>query len=517
MCKHIVVAAILLLASNANPAQRAFSNSGYIDANSILMMTTNYGLYGYDVGGVFGHSYGTFYPYTGIANIQNGTQIKSPLYSAGLWLGGKVSGVTRVSTSDFASEYWPGPMSAGTFVADADTISAYKIYKISADSAEGNPNQDYLNWPTGQGAPTDGLGHPLIRGSQTVWSVFNDANPAPHTAVNGSTPPLGIEVQQIVWSSNESGYGHVIYLEYRLFNRGGNSITDFYVTPFYDPDLGGAQDDLTGCDSATGTIFCYNSTNTDTQYGATPPALGIRLLYGPASVSIHDSAYYFGTWRHGYKNLPMSSFVSYFNGDDPQSAVESYNLMQGLNRNGTPLANGTTFSFPGDPVTGSGDLNPNPGNPHFVASFGPIDFLPGDSQSFVLKIAIGQGSDRLTSITDMRSIMNTPDSIVTGVDEIDGPSLPGSFQLSQNHPNPFNPSTVIEYRLASRSDVQLVVVDLLGRRVRTLVAQARQAAGPYKVTWDGSGDDGKQCSSGVYFYRLQTNSGTESRKMILLK
>ncbi|MFZ1685502.1 MAG: FlgD immunoglobulin-like domain containing protein [Candidatus Zixiibacteriota bacterium] len=517
MKKHIMVAAILLLATTVQPSPRLFHNSSYFDANSILMMTTNYGLYGYDVGNVFGYSHGTFYPYTGVDNIYNGTQIKSPLYSAGLWLGGKVAGVTRVSTSDFGSEYWPGPMSGGTFVSDADTVSAYRVYKIYADSAEGNPNPDYLNWPTGQGAPTDGLGHPLVRGSQTVWLVFNDANPARHNAINGSTSTLGIEIQQVVWGTNLTGYERVIYLEYRLFNRGGNAITNFYMTPFFDPDLGGAQDDLTGCDTLISTIYCYNATNSDAWYGATPPALGIRFLYGPAVASIHDSAYFFGTWIHGYRNLPMSSFVSYFNGDDPQSAAESYNLMQGLKRNGSPLANGTTFSFPGDPVAGTGDLNSTPGNPHFVASFGPIDFLPGDSQSFVLKLVIGQGADRLTSITDMRSLANTPDSITTGVEEPAGPILPRSFQLGQNHPNPFNPSTVIEYSLASRSDVRLVVVDLLGRVVRTLVAQPRQAAGSYQVIWDGRAGDGAHCSSGVYFYRLETNLGSETRKMILLK
>jgi hypothetical protein len=517
MKKLIMVAAVLLFAIEVKANPRLFHSSGYLDANSILMITTNYGLYGYDVGGVFGYSYGTFYPYTDVDHIYNGTQIKSPLYSAGLWLGGKVAGVTRVATSDFGSEYWPGPMTGGTFVTDGDTISAYRVYKTYSDSAEGNPNQDYLNWPTVQGAPTDGLGHPLIRGSQLVWSVFNDANPAKHNAINGTTSSLGIEVQQIVWSTNLPGYERVIYLEYRLFNRGGNAITNFYMTPFFDPDLGGAQDDLTGCDTLTGTIYCYNATNSDAQYGATPPALGIRFLYGPAVASIHDSAYFFGTWIHGYKNLPMSSFASYVNGDDPQSAAESYNLMQGLKRNGSPLANGTTFSYPGDPVAGTGDLNPTPGNPHFVASFGPIDFLPGDSQSFVLKLAIGQGTDRLTSITDLRSIMVTPDSIVTEVDDAEGPNVPQSFLLGQNHPNPFNPSTVIEYALASRSDVRLVIVDLLGKTVRTLVSQTRQAAGSYSVSWDGRSGNGVLCASGVYFYRLETRFGSESRKMILLK
>jgi hypothetical protein len=498
----------------ASPA--FFDNSSYIDANSVLMVVTNYGLYAEDPGSLFGYSYGTFYPFTSVANIRNGTQTQSPLYSAGICLGGKVAGQTRVAVADFSAEFWPGPMAGGSFIVNADTVRGYRVFKLYADSMQTNPNQDYLNWPSLLGAPLDRFGHPLLRGTQTLWSVYNDANPGRHTKIAGSTAPLGIEVHQTTWASNRSGQERVIYIEWQFFNKGSNSITDLYVVPYFDPDLGGAEDDLTGCDTSSDIVYCYNATNADAVYGSSPPALGARLLYGPVADSPGDSAFFFGTWHHGVKNLRMSSFVGYINGDDPQSAAESYNLMQGLKRNGSPQSNGTKFSYPGDPVAGTGDLDPNPGNPHFVGSFGPIDLSPGDSQSVLIKLAIGQGADRLSSLTNLKEILNAPDSEFTNVSDQPAGVLPGNFSLDQNFPNPFNPITTIPYRLSKRSIVRLSIFDLLGRQVRVLVSGTRPA-GQHEATWDGMTDDGIPVASGAYFYRLEVGDYQESRKMILVK
>ncbi|MFH1069292.1 MAG: FlgD immunoglobulin-like domain containing protein [Candidatus Glassbacteria bacterium] len=97
--------------------------------------------------------------------------------------------------------------------------------------------------------------------------------------------------------------------------------------------------------------------------------------------------------------------------------------------------------------------------------------------------------------------------------------LPKAFSLSQNSPNPFNPSTTISYAIPEQTgqlQVVLNVFNLRGQIVRTLVDQP-QAAGAYNVNWDGTDSQGRRISSGVYFYRLQAGDFVSTRKMVVLK
>jgi YVTN family beta-propeller protein len=88
--------------------------------------------------------------------------------------------------------------------------------------------------------------------------------------------------------------------------------------------------------------------------------------------------------------------------------------------------------------------------------------------------------------------------------------------LEQNVPNPFNPATTIKYSIAQDTDVSLVVYDVSGRRVRTLV-DSHQRADVYKMAWDGLNDQGARVASGVYFYKLAAGKYVQTRKMMLLK
>ncbi len=99
------------------------------------------------------------------------------------------------------------------------------------------------------------------------------------------------------------------------------------------------------------------------------------------------------------------------------------------------------------------------------------------------------------------------------VNSIDDESnLAKNFKLSQNYPNPFNPSTVINYELQKTNDVKLIVYDVLGRKVKTLVNKT-QPAGEYKVTFNAA-----NLASGVYYYKLKAGDKFEiTRKMLLLR
>jgi hypothetical protein len=148
-------------------------------------------------------------------------------------------------------------------------------------------------------------------------------------------------------------------------------------------------------------------------------------------------------------------------------------------------------------------------------SWAPVDSGLADPRVQALAVA----GNNLLAGTLYQSVWRRPLSeMITAVPP---PSMvtPRQFALDQNYPNPFNPTTAISYQLSAVSKVELVVYDMLGREVATLVHEVKQP-GTYSVHFDGS-----HLASGAYFYRLQARSGdggragsfTETRKLVLLK
>ena len=111
---------------------------------------------------------------------------------------------------------------------------------------------------------------------------------------------------------------------------------------------------------------------------------------------------------------------------------------------------------------------------------------------------------RLEMDTTLVEIAEEPGSVIEEV------------HLFQNYPNPFNAGTTIRYQLQERSMVKLVVYNLLGQRVKSLV-QGQQSAGKYSIHWDGTSDAGRPVASGIYIYRITVDNYVQSRKMMLLK
>ena len=108
---------------------------------------------------------------------------------------------------------------------------------------------------------------------------------------------------------------------------------------------------------------------------------------------------------------------------------------------------------------------------------------------------------------------NDPDCNVSAVP---GSPVAGTMLL-QNHPNPFNPTTNIQYVMEGPGHVLLQVFSIDGDLVRTLVNTHHEQASTYQVTWDGRRDDGRPMPSGIFFYRIETPVGAEMKKMVLLK
>ncbi len=122
--------------------------------------------------------------------------------------------------------------------------------------------------------------------------------------------------------------------------------------------------------------------------------------------------------------------------------------------------------------------------------------------------ASGTGNDIWANVLDWENPTRISDKKLSQV-----PSL---FILNQNCPNPFNAETTIRFLLPEASYVVIRIFNMLGNEVRTLINGQNQA-GFHSVCWDGKDMNGNQVSSGVYLYRLESDTFNQTRKCLLLK
>ena len=109
---------------------------------------------------------------------------------------------------------------------------------------------------------------------------------------------------------------------------------------------------------------------------------------------------------------------------------------------------------------------------------------------------------------------NELEVLVTGIDDRSG--VPTTYALDQNYPNPFNPSTVINYQLPSATNTKIVIYNVIGQEVRSLV-NAYEPAGYQQTVWNGRDNFGNVVSAGIYFYKLTTGGFTAIKKMVFVK
>lgn len=125
----------------------------------------------------------------------------------------------------------------------------------------------------------------------------------------------------------------------------------------------------------------------------------------------------------------------------------------------------------------------------------------------------GQAMMSQTTQTLMGCIINGVlhgDTTLVGLTPISN-EIPDKFSISQNYPNPFNPNTIIKFKIANSSNVRLIVYDILGKEVITIVNEELKP-GTYDAEFDGT-----NLPSGVYYYKLETADYSETKKMVLIK
>jgi hypothetical protein len=493
-----------------------------IDANNISMCVSNLGMFGCHMDGP-----GLEYP-KGSARYC--------MYAAGIWIAAKVDGSLRAALGAYTPEYKPGCIYPnGSY--DQDSEPRHRVFKIVRGDTL---SPDYTDWPAVLGAPVDAEGRPLLMGEQTLWCVYHDANPTAHLAPEGGTAPLGVEVQQTAYAFGwPVAFGNVVFLEFTVINKLGNTLDDAYFGIFCDPDIGGYVDDLVGCDPTLNLGFAYNGTNHDEDYGIHPPALGIEFLKGPT----------------GPGGVPqgVTAFRGYSNGEDPMSPIQCYNCLMGLNLDGSvmidPTTNTpTTFEMSGDPVAGTGWLDSDCNDRRFILTSGPFTMAPGDTQHVAIALAVARSRGRINSVRTMKQFAVAAreayeagflgqflptTEVASGDDRPKGPGgendLPAEFgTLGESlsapadrpgltiGPNPACGQATIRISPSLSGQYELTVVDTAGRVVRTLSGRHESADGS-TVTWDGLNDLMVPVPSGVYSVRLSMAGRVASAKIVLLR
>ncbi|MCP4548314.1 MAG: hypothetical protein GY835_17775 [bacterium] len=230
---------------------------------------------------------------------------------------------------------------------------------------------------------------------------------------------------------------------------------------------------------------------------------------------------YRGFWLPGWPlhaafSTQSSPIVGDIDGDGDLETIlgNEFASIEAWHHDGTPVA-----GFPlvtGDYVRATPTLAD-------VDEDGFLDMvLPGwDKNLYVWEFPVAHDPESTPWYTFLHNQRRTNNNMtidwIVGIDD-DELNVPGMVRLDSNWPNPFNPKTNIRFTIDGdvNTDVQLVVFDIRGRQVRSLVDEALPP-GVYSRAWDGCDDAGHPLASGIYFARLQMGDRVDSRKMTLLK
>lgn len=140
-----------------------------------------------------------------------------------------------------------------------------------------------------------------------------------------------------------------------------------------------------------------------------------------------------------------------------------------------------------------------------------VNFAPqanGNYQGIISIVHNAANGDSLHLV-----VMGTA-GMVTAIEP--GQTMPQRYDIAQNYPNPFNPSTTIAYQLPQRSETRLIIYNVLGEKIRTLLSGS-QPAGFHQAIWDGRDDAGRPVASGVYLYRFTAGDFNKVKKLMLLR
>jgi len=303
------------------------------------------------------------------------------------------------------------------------------------------------------------VSEPGQKADQETVSIFNDS-----FAENR----LGLEIRQRTYGWNNYPDNNFILLEYSIKNSSDVAINNLYAGLFFDWDIisylncGGYSSD-----ENLGYMYLLDGYNVDSDYRG----LVILNPEGVASYRLRDNS--------------VSEYSIWLESD--KFAALSEGLVDITNLSKVDLAQ--------------------------IISTGPFNLGAGQSDTAVFAVVAANSLDslKLAAIGAENKYHLTTDIQYTENDQI-----PDNLYLFQNHPNPFNPSTTIDFVLRKHQDVNLSVYNILGKKIINLI-EKKLPAGFYSIKWDGVDINNNRVASGIYFYRLLVADNSMTRKMVLLK
>lgn len=289
---------------------------------------------------------------------------------------------------------------------------------------------------------------------------------------NGAgTSKIGVTVDFRSYAFNTPADDDYIILKYKITNNNAAAISNYYIGLYADWDVGtNGELNKADYDAVNNLGYVWRTDNNPTSY------VGISLLSGT------NTNYWAIDNDNAVSGNPWGVYDNF-------TDVEKW---QSLSSNiGRQTAGGTGTGRDVSHVLGAGPFS-----------------IPAGASIYV-GFALVAG-DNLNDLKTNAANAKVKYSTVLGISS-DETIVPEKFQLHQNYPNPFNPSTTIKFGLAKNSLVKISVYDMLGREVAQLVNE-KLNAGTHEATFNAS-----NLTSGTYFYKLETEFFTETKKMLLIK